>query len=640
MSTTTSAPEQAIDYMHPAEECDLVMKGGITSGVVYPPAVLRLAGRYRFRAIGGTSAGAIAAAATAAAEYGREQDGFKTLESISRQLSQKGFLFSLFQPSPTTQPLMNTLVAMAAESRKDQPQAVPRLLRSLTTTLFKERRSSFVKGALLGAALPSVYTLLTRGSLKQPGLMPPLVIFGWLGALLKSGYDLSQILLKEMPKNNFFGMCTGLNDETGTRGDVLTEWLSGSINELAGRAKDAEPLTFRELSEKQIDGKNCGISLRTVTTNLSEGRPYVIPFDTNTFLFNADEMRRIFPESVVAYMIKQSHPSKSVGLDNLPGYYFLPSGDDLPVIVAARMSLSFPLLISAVPLYTIKQSVFHDRSHKPVVPSGPDDLHRNWFSDGGICSNFPIHFFDAWLPLRPTFGINLMSLPQEMFDDPGRLNSELKSSGDPDQMDAEEHMHQPEDAISRAIWLPPANVASTPEWTDLSSLFDFVKAIFSSAQNYRDTTQAMLPSYRERIVQVRFAPNEGGLNLAMDSSTIETIQQKGEKAAEKILDYFQFPHHQWVRFQVLMALLERQLKELEDALRDGNYEQMIAEQERQRAQADHKLWYPYPHDQDWCDEAIERIEALRTFVQQQNTNEWLVKQPPRPEPTLRVTPEL
>ena len=35
--------------------CDLVMKGGITSGVVYPPAICALAKEYRFKNIGGTS---------------------------------------------------------------------------------------------------------------------------------------------------------------------------------------------------------------------------------------------------------------------------------------------------------------------------------------------------------------------------------------------------------------------------------------------------------------------------------------------------------------------------------------------------------------------------------------------------------
>ena len=54
--------------------CDLIMKGGITSGVVYPSAVAGLAERYRLRNIGGASAGAIAAleAGKRSLELGRE----------------------------------------------------------------------------------------------------------------------------------------------------------------------------------------------------------------------------------------------------------------------------------------------------------------------------------------------------------------------------------------------------------------------------------------------------------------------------------------------------------------------------------------------------------------------------------------
>ena len=42
--------------------CDLTMRGGTTSGVVYPRALTELARTYRFRNVGGSSAGAIAAA--------------------------------------------------------------------------------------------------------------------------------------------------------------------------------------------------------------------------------------------------------------------------------------------------------------------------------------------------------------------------------------------------------------------------------------------------------------------------------------------------------------------------------------------------------------------------------------------------
>lgn len=52
---------------NPPLECDIVMKGGITSGVIYPRAVCRLAKTYRLRSVGGSSAGAIAAAGAAAA---------------------------------------------------------------------------------------------------------------------------------------------------------------------------------------------------------------------------------------------------------------------------------------------------------------------------------------------------------------------------------------------------------------------------------------------------------------------------------------------------------------------------------------------------------------------------------------------
>ncbi len=33
------------------KECDIIMKGGITSGVVYPKAILKLSGHYCFRSM-------------------------------------------------------------------------------------------------------------------------------------------------------------------------------------------------------------------------------------------------------------------------------------------------------------------------------------------------------------------------------------------------------------------------------------------------------------------------------------------------------------------------------------------------------------------------------------------------------------
>ena len=82
------------------------------------------------------------------------------------------------------------------------------------------------------------------------------------------------------------------------------------------------------------------------------------------------------------------------------GYFGLPKPADLPIVFGARMSLSFPFLLSAVPLYAA--NVLRE------TKDGKFPLQRCWFSDGGLASNFPIHFFDTPLPMRPTFAINLV----------------------------------------------------------------------------------------------------------------------------------------------------------------------------------------------------------------------------------------
>ena len=125
MESITSRSNTPVDWIDTSPEdrfCDLVMKGGITSGIVYPLAIVDLCKHYRFHSIGGTSAGAIAAAATAAAEYRRRagcMKGFQRLAGLPQELCEtvKGpvghvlgwflperqdcsRLLSLFQPQP------------------------------------------------------------------------------------------------------------------------------------------------------------------------------------------------------------------------------------------------------------------------------------------------------------------------------------------------------------------------------------------------------------------------------------------------------------------------------------------------------------------------------------------------------------
>src|SRR5262245_6471896 len=92
-------------FAHPTAVCDLVMKGGIASGVVYPLAIVEIAKRFRFANVGGTSAGAHAAAAAAAAEYGRHAPGkgFTRLARAPGEIADGNLTF--LQPSAALKPL-------------------------------------------------------------------------------------------------------------------------------------------------------------------------------------------------------------------------------------------------------------------------------------------------------------------------------------------------------------------------------------------------------------------------------------------------------------------------------------------------------------------------------------------------------
>ena len=129
--------------------CDLVLTGGVTDGVIYPWAILELARFYRFKNIGGTSVGAMAAALTAAAEYARRQgflSGFnELLLQVPRKLAEdvKGRtrIFTLFQPASSNQRLFDLFVAL---SRAGGPTTGPTPESSATAT--SESTTSNAKG--------------------------------------------------------------------------------------------------------------------------------------------------------------------------------------------------------------------------------------------------------------------------------------------------------------------------------------------------------------------------------------------------------------------------------------------------------------------------------------------------------------
>lgn len=157
-------------------DCDLVMKGGITSGVVYPLAVAELARTYRFKNIGGTSAGAIAAVAAAAAQHAGNGNGFAELAKLPERLGTE--LETLFRPQRRCKRLFRLVFA----STKPTNELVERLSKpvKLVAYLLSFLASIAALGVLTVLGLPAVGVGL--------GLRDLIADHWWHGAVLLAAW--------------------------------------------------------------------------------------------------------------------------------------------------------------------------------------------------------------------------------------------------------------------------------------------------------------------------------------------------------------------------------------------------------------------------------------------------------------------
>ena len=295
-----------------------------------------------------------------------------------------------------------------------------------------------------------------------------------------------------------------------------------------------------------------------MTTNVTHRRPERMPWTHHQLLFDPDELRRLFPERIVAWL--ETHPPpiaegregerRRRTLDALAPLRPLPDPDDLPVVVAARMSLSFPLLISAVPLHALDLTRERTREALAAVEKGDTPAHPLeapvcWFSDGGITSNFPVHFFDTPLPTRPTFAIDL----DGFHPDHPRVADEAKN-----------------------VYLPSSNAGGLLDtWhrldptPGLGSVSGFLGGIVRTMQNHVDAALTHQPGYRDRIVHVHVAHDEGGMNLAMPPEVIEALTHRGQAAGRALVERFaetpgtaaglSWDNHRWVRYRSALTAI-------------------------------------------------------------------------------------
>lgn len=596
-------------------KCNLVMQGGVTSGVVCPGLVRKLAERYSFQSIGGTSAGAIAASLTAAAEYSRRRGAtnpFETVDQVSSWLgdnSQFGSgsnLFALFQPQRITRDLFRFATAFIVAG-------VWRRLFALLWLFILEIAIGIIPALVL-------YHFCTVSSSWQRWLVIALTVLVAVAGIFISAAVGLVLRLGVLP-THYFGLCTGYAPPAPRKAPALVNWLNDRINEIAAKPA-AEPLTFGDL-------KSEGITLQMMTTCLTWGRPFTLPFTTSAFYFSPKEFRDFFPEEVVAWLANHppKHPPQHHEPIDLTNLLPMPDPENLPVIVAARFSLSFPFLFCTVPLYAVdwslRRCVPDEPAPKPdsgcAVPyRAPRVPEHVWFTDGGICNNFPLHLFDAPLPRWPTFGIDL---------------TEVRPDRSPDER----------------VWMPTSNKAGIhPKWTRLPAKssplgsIDLIFAIVNTARNWVNSLQAIAPGYRDRIVHIALTKKEGGLNLTMPHDIVTSLNGYGKEAAQRLIEHFidgvdqgkpmdmTWTNQRWIRYRSTMALLETFVADFSKAIRnpepgDAPYTDLI----------NHPPSYPFTQSQ--AATAHQETTSLTELGEEMNQKS-LEHGSPHPEPALVIRP--
>jgi hypothetical protein len=403
---------------------------------------------------------------------------------------------------------------------------------------------------------------------------------------------------------NDFGLCPGIR-QSASAVEGFTDWLARLIQETAGRTVAADPLTFGDLDAPPDNAPP--ILLAMMTTSLMEQRPYTLPMDNDRFFFRRDEWDKIFPGEIMSFLVRTcgrfTPPAGEEG-----EFYYFPTRAQLPLIVGARMSLSFPALISAVPLWTRDFTLIETEREK---------LRRCLFSDGGLSSNFPIHFFDRLLPNTPTFAISL------------------------DEYDAKRNYSD--------VWLPEsAGSGSQLPIVPFKGLGAFLMRLVYSAKDWQDNLQSILPGYRERIVHVVLKPDEGGLNLSMSQQTIAKLVDYGKQAGTLLRDDFNLEEHRWRRFLVSMARMEETLEEVASAYAQvpGQFGVFLDDFVRNRAPYRQPQVPPAdkpPYTQDTksrVDEMLKRADELVALGTKWRTRPTIGDgNIPSPATHLRITPK-
>jgi hypothetical protein len=255
--------------------------------------------------------------------------------------------------------------------------------------------ANFWLGAIGGAAPGALIAWFSYQQQLSGGSWRVAIGAALIGLVVGILVQLVATLLVMMPGNGY-GICTGLRSKRSQHA-ALTEWLHDLVQRAAGRP-GGDPLTFGDLDAQP---EAIRVTLATITSSISLGQAQRLPFDdSQTWYFRKDEMEALFTPDVVAWLLAHPHPAMGHESADVAksvadaGLFALPARKDFPILLAARMSLSFPVLLSAVPLWKVRI----DKSDTGAALVRP---RRVLFTDGGNTSNFPFHFFDTLFRCAP-----------------------------------------------------------------------------------------------------------------------------------------------------------------------------------------------------------------------------------------------
>ena len=159
------------------------------------------------------------------------------------------------------------------------------------------------------------------------------------------------------------------------------------------------------------------------------------------------------------------------------------------------------------------------------------------------------------------------------------------------------------------------------------------------------------PGYRDRVVHVAFAPDEGGMNLTMPPQVITALTARGRSAATKLVRRFADPpespsalswdSHRWTRYRTgiaalagLVSLFERGYSAPPDLPGERTYAELAL-----RPDGEHPRAYPWARsDQRQLGVSFTESMVSASDLLDDAAPERLDEDAPKPLPEARIVP--